>query len=41
MYFQSVKSNLKLQVMGPVGKIHCLVLKKCCVKIVKVLNKKN
>ena len=39
-YFQSVKSNLKLQVMGPIQEIHCFVFKKRCVKIVKVLNKK-
>ena len=40
-YFQRVKSKFNFQVMGPVEEIHCFVLKKRCVKIVKVLNKKN
>jgi len=39
-YFQRVKSNFKFQVMGSIKEIHCFMLKKRCVKIVKVLNKK-
>ncbi len=39
--FSVLNLILKLQVMAPVGEIHSLELKKCCVKIVKVLNKKN